>query len=356
MDPAPEALRILFMGTPEYAAVSLEALVSSRHQVAAVLTRPDKPAGRGKRLQACAVKKLAIEHGIEVLDPASPRDHSCIRRVHELGLDIGACVAYGRILPAELLYAPRLGCINAHGSLLPRLRGAAPIERALLEGESETGVTIMQMNEGMDEGDIILARRVTIEAGTDAGSLRQRLSHLSAELLLEALDSIASGKAVAKAQDHDAATYAPPLDKREAQIDWSADAVQVDRVIRAFAPSPGAFTFDGSKRLKILAARVEEDAAKRCEPGTEAVAAGPASNGSASNRDKAGEPGAVVPGDGKTLRVRCGNGIIAVSRLQPEGKRPMSAADYLRGHHQPTHFSTGGGLNPARGPGARRPS
>lgn len=295
------------MGTPAYAAVSLARLLRGPHRVKAVVTRPDKPRGRGQQTEPSPVKKLALEAGLEILDPASARDPAFLARLRELDVDLGVVVAYGRILPKEALEAPRLGCINAHASLLPALRGAAPIERAVLAGLTETGVTIMQMNEGLDEGDIILLSPMTVPDSMTGTELRAALAERSAEVLAEALDLFAAGPVTRIPQDHAAATFAPPLRKEEAALDWSDDATSLRLRVRAFAPKPGAFTFDGKTRLKVLEARVTDE-------GSAGAAAGTLLGTSA---------------DG--LRVACGSGVLEIVTLQPEGKRPMSALDYERG-------------------------
>jgi methionyl-tRNA formyltransferase len=296
------------MGTPGYAAVSLRALLESRHRVKAVVTRPDKPRGRGQQLEAGAVKRLAIEHGIRVLDPPSPRAEDFLAELRGLACDLGVVVAYGRILPRAALDAPRLGCINAHASLLPELRGAAPIERAILAGKTETGVTIMQMDEGLDEGDTLLARRLAIAETTTGAELRDRLAALSAELLVEAVDRFADDPAslVPRKQDHAAATFAPPLRKSEAAIHWRDDARELALRVRAFAPKPGAFAHDGPTRLKILEARAMERACSA-------------------------SPGTVTGTTGRGIVVACGDGELEITLLQPEGRRPMPALDYERG-------------------------
>jgi methionyl-tRNA formyltransferase len=302
-------LQLVFMGTPPFAAVCLERLLRGPHDVRAVVTRADRPRGRGQELQPSAVKALAVEHGLEVLQPRTAKDETFQARLRELAPDVAVVVAYGRILPSAVIEIPRLGCINAHASLLPRLRGAAPIERAILEGERETGVTIMRIDERMDAGDVIAMRRVPIGATTDAASLRETLAELSADLLAEVLDQLAAGTARFTPQDEGAATYAPPLDKREAAIDWNASAESVERQVRAFRPSPGAFTFDGKRRLKILSATVVDD-----RPDAEA--------------------GTLLAGNDAML-VACGRGSLRIDMVQPEGKRPMSGADYLRGAAAP---------------------
>ncbi len=296
------------MGTPEYAAVSLRALLATRHRVKAVVTRPDKPRGRGQQMEASAVKRVAAEHGLPVLDPASPRGDDFLAELRALRCDLGVVVAYGRILPRAALDAPRLGCINAHASLLPELRGAAPIERAILAGKTETGVTIMQMDEGLDEGDILTARRIAIGDSTTGAELRERLQALSAEMLVEAVDRFATDPAgfAPQKQDHSAATFAPPLRKQEAAMRWHDDARDLALRVRAFAPKPGAYAYDGQSRLKILEAHAVE---------------GP----------RGAAPGSVTGTTARGIVVACGRGALEITVLQPEGKRAMPALDYERG-------------------------
>lgn len=294
------------MGTPEYAAVSLRRLLASRHRVLAVVTRPDKPRGRGQQVEPGPVKRVAMDAGLEVLDPVSARDEGFLQRLRDLKADLGVVVAYGRILPRAALDAPRLGCINAHASLLPKLRGAAPIERAVLAGFHETGVTIMQMNEGLDEGDILFTRSTPIPDTMTGPELREVLAGVSAELLVEAIDAMAAGPVPRTPQDDAAATFAPPLKKSEAAIAWDEDARTLWLRIRAFSPRPGAFAFDGATRLKVLAARVLD-------------------------RDAGAAPGTVLGVSEAGLLVACGRGVLEVTALQPEGKRAMSALDYARG-------------------------
>ncbi len=281
--------------------------MSGPHEIVAAVTRPDKPSGRGKRMQTCAVKAMALERGIEVLDPSSPKDPAFAERLAELAPDLGVCVAYGRIIPMNVLELPRLGIINAHGSLLPRLRGAAPIERAILEGEKETGVTIMYTDEIMDTGDIFFFEKVEITADTTGGELRERMAELSAGMLVEAVKRLARGQAERTPQDDSLATNAPPLAKEEAAIDWAASSEDVDRRVRAFAPKPGAFTFDGDRRLKILAGRPLADA------------------------QVAGEPGCIGETTGEGFTVACSRGAFLVTAVQPEGRKAMDADAYMRG-------------------------
>lgn len=295
------------MGTPDYAAKSLRALLGSRHRVRVVVTRPDKPRGRGQQMEPSPVKQLALEAGLEVLEPVALRDEAFLGKLRSYGADLGLVVAYGRILPRAALDAPRLGCLNAHASILPQLRGAAPIERAVLGGLAETGVTIMQMNEGLDEGDILFSRTLPIGATTTGAQLREELGDLSAAMLVEAVDLFANSAAPSPvAQDHDAATFAPPLRKIEAALTWKDSAQALGLRIRAFAPRPGAFAFDGKTRLKVLEARVL-------------------------NQDPGAAPGTVLGVSATGWRVACGDGVLEITILQPEGKRPMSALDYARG-------------------------
>jgi methionyl-tRNA formyltransferase len=290
----------------------LRRLLATRHRVLAVVTRPDKPRGRGQQVEPGPVKRAALDAGIEVFDPLSARDESFLDKLRSLHADLGVVVAYGRILPRAALDAPRLGCINAHASLLPKLRGAAPIERAVLAGFTETGVTIMQMNEGLDEGDILLTRSTPIPDTMTGPQLREVLAGLSADLLVEAVDAFASGPATLKpvAQDNSQATFAPPLKKSEAAIRWSEDAYVLWNRIRAFSPRPGAFAFDGKTRLKILEARVL-------------------------NRRMDAVPGTVLRTSEDGLLVACGRGVLEILTIQPEGKRAMTATDYARGLRTP---------------------
>lgn len=322
---AQRSLDLVFMGTPEYAAVSLRRLLAGPHRVRAVVTRADKARGRGHELRASPVKELALAAGIEVLDPALPRAPEFVARLADIAPDLGVVVAYGRILPPQVLTIPRLGCINAHGSLLPKLRGAAPIERAILAGYAQTGVTIMQMSEGLDEGAMLSARALAIGPQTTAGELRAAMAELSAQMLVEAVERYAAGEVTATPQDDAEATFAPPLAKHEAQIDWNEDADAVVRRVRAFAPQPGAFTFDGNVRLKVLVARVA------AAGGVAGRGAGPAQ---AAREDGAMTAGTVLDAgasDGEGLLVACGRGVVELVSVQPEGRRSMSGNDYLRG-------------------------
>jgi len=311
-----QRLKLMFFGTPPFAARCLEALLDGPHPVVAVVTRPDRPTGRGMLERPSAVKTLALAHSLPLLQPATAKGPELRDAIERHRPDLGVVVAYGRILPADVLAAAPLGFINAHASLLPALRGAAPIERAILEGYRETGVTIMQMNERMDAGAIIAARSLPIDEEADRETLTSALAEVAAELLPETIDAIARGTATRTPQDESQATYAPPIDKHEAAIDWTEPAENVARRVRAFRPRPGAYAFDNGRRLKILDAR-------------------PTS--------ASGEPGAVLRAEDAGILVACGEGAVLVSTVQPEGKRPMPVADYLRGRKGPPLSRLDGG-------------
>lgn len=293
------------MGTPGIAARCLEALIGSRHEVVAAVSQPDRPSGRGMKLNPTAVKAVAEAAGVPVFQPTKLRDGSLRDQLAALSPDVGVVVAYGRILPADLFELPPHGCINAHASILPALRGAAPIQRAIVEGLDRSGVTIMKIAEEMDAGDTLLVRETPITAETDGPALHDALAELAAGALVEACDMIADGSAVFTPQDHEAATFAPPITNDDTRVDWSEDAARIERKIRAFRPRPGAFTFDAGKRLKLLRAEVADTGG--------------------------GEPGTVIDEQSGGMVVACGNGALRIVELQPEGKKAMPAADYARG-------------------------
>lgn len=299
-------LCIVFMGTPAFAVPSLERLAASRHRIAGVVCQPDRPAGRGQRKQAPPVKEAALRLGLPVAQPERIRGEEFLSTLREWKPDLIAVAAYGRILPPAVLQLPRLGCINVHASLLPRYRGAAPIPWAILHGEPETGVTIMQMNEGLDEGDILLQRATPIGPEETAGELGARLAVLGAELLLEAVEGLAAGGLRGTPQDHAAATFAPMIRKEDARIDWSRSAVDLARAVRAFHPWPVAFTFLGGRRVRIHRARPV------------AADLSPA------------EPGEIVEA-GDTVVVGTGKGGLQILELQFEGRRRIRAAEAVRG-------------------------
>ncbi len=305
------------MGTPEFALPSLRALIE-KEKVVAVVTQPDRPKGRGKVLTPPPVKELAVAHGIPVLQPHSLRDGKTVAEIGSYRPDLIVVVSYGKILPKTILEIPPYGCINVHASLLPKYRGAAPINWALINGEEETGVTIMQMDEGMDTGDILLQRAIPIEEDDDVETLSRRLSLLGAELLVEAIDLLKEGRLSPVPQDGAKATYAPLLKKEDGLIPWTWDAWKIKDFVRGMNPWPGAYTFWKGKRLKIL-------------------------KGVPLN-DGEGEPGEVIRVSREGIDVATGKGVFRVQRLQPEGKKEMKASEFIQGYriHEGERFGREG--------------
>ena len=299
------ALRIIFAGTPEFAAIHLRALIESKHQLIAVYTQPDRPAGRGKKLQASPVKSAAAIAGIPVHQPASLRDANEQQVLAGLAADVLVVVAYGLILPQVVLDAPRLGCLNVHASLLPRWRGAAPIQRAIEAGDTETGITIMQMDAGLDTGDMLATARCGIDNLTTAASLHDVLADLGPPLLLEVLRDLPRFQRNAQKQSGELATYAGKILKSEAEIDWRLDARALDRAIRAFNPFPVCFTTLKDERVKVWQAR-------------------PA--GAISLPES---PGSILKADRDGILVNCGAGQLLVQTLQLPGGRPLAAEQIL---------------------------
>jgi methionyl-tRNA formyltransferase len=299
-----QSLRIAFAGTPQFALPALRALLASRHRVVGVLTQPDRPAGRGRELRASPIKLLATEHGLPVAQPATLKTAEGRAVLHGWSPDLMVVVAYGLILPAPVLALPRLGCLNIHGSVLPRWRGAAPIQRAVLAGDGETGISIMQLDEGLDTGPVLLERRRPIGLRDTAGDLHDALSELGAAALLEAIDGLITGELLPRAQSTEGVTYAAKIQKGEARIEWSAPAVQIDRKVRAFNPWPVAETHLAGEGVRLLRSSVADAQAREAAPGT---LLGLADDG---------------------LRIACGEGVLAVSELQRAGKRPVSARDF----------------------------
>ena len=304
-------LKILFAGTPEFAASSLAGLLDSEHEVLAVYTQPDRPAGRGRKLSASPVKALALAHGLPVLQPASLRDEEAQRELAAWNADVLVVVAYGLILPEPVLATPRLGCVNVHASLLPRWRGAAPIQRAILAGDAETGVTIMQMDKGLDTGDMLRVVCCPIEPTDTAGILHDRLAELGAQALLHTLAALARGDVRAEPQDDAQACYAEKLQKAEAQIDWQQSAEQLSRTVRAFNPWPVAFTRFDDKNLRIWFAIVL-----------------PADSG----LDTAAAPGTVLAESRDGIDVATGDGGLRIQQLQMPGGKVLSAEQFLNAH------------------------
>jgi methionyl-tRNA formyltransferase len=298
------SLRIAFAGTPQFALPALRVLLASRHRVVGVLTQPDRPAGRGRELRASPVKLLALDAKLPVGQPATLKTPEGRAILHEWSPDLLVVVAYGLILPQAVLDRPRLGCLNIHGSLLPRWRGAAPIQRAILAGDAETGVSIMQLDAGLDTGPVLLERRHPIGIHDTAGDLHDALSELGAAALMDAIDAIDNGTVVMRAQPAEGVTYAAKLEKSEAALDWRQSALALDRQVRAFNPWPIAETQFAGETLRILRGRVARDSGGDAVPGT---LLGLAEDG---------------------LHVACGEGVLAVNELQRAGKRPVSARDF----------------------------
>lgn len=306
---------MVFVGTPEFADASLKALLSSKHEVIAVVTQPDRPAGRGMQVCCSPIKQTAERHSIPVMQPERIADEQYVAKLRELAPDAIVVVAYGQKIPKAVLDIPKYGCINVHGSLLPQYRGAAPINRAIMDGCDCTGVTTMYMDEGWDTGDVILSKRVPICESMTAGELHDILAEEGARLLIETLDLIEEGKAPRIRQDDSAATYAPKISKAECCIDWSMSAESVCCIIRGLNPFPGAVSRLGDMRLKLWEARVASDVSK------EDV--------------QSAEPGQIVAlprsaDDG--LVVKCGEGCLQITRLQPENRKSMSAYDFTLGY------------------------
>ena len=300
-------MRVVFMGTPDFAVGTLEALVKAGHEVVLAVTQPDKPKGRGKAMQPTPVKEAAEAHGIPVYQPVKIREASCVDYLRTFQPDVIVVVAFGQILPKSILEMPRYGCVNVHASLLPKYRGAAPIQWAVIDGEKETGVTTMRMDEGLDTGDMILKCVVPLDEKETGGGLFDKLSGAGADLLIETLRQLENGTAVFTKQDSSQSTYAGMIKKSLGQIDWKMEAARIECLIRGLNPWPSAYTKLGGKTLKIWSAEVTEEAS-------------------------AGHtPGEVVSADG-ALYVAAGDRILALTEVQLEGKKRMDTEAFLRGY------------------------
>lgn len=299
-----DSLRVIFAGTPDFAARHLDALLAANYNVVGVFTQPDRPAGRGKKLMPSPVKVVAQEHGLPVFQPASLRPADNQQLIADLNADIMVVVAYGLILPKAVLEMPRLGCINVHGSLLPRWRGAAPIQRSLWAGDDETGVTIMQMDVGLDTGDMLYKLACPITPDDTSASLYDKLAELGPQGLIETLQLLASGKAKPEVQDESKVTYAEKLSKEEALLDWSLSAAQLERCIRAFNPWPMSYFMMDGQPVKVWKASVIETTMNAV-------------------------PGTILEADKQGIQIATAQGVLNIEELQPAGKKAMKAQDLL---------------------------
>ncbi len=298
-------MRILFMGTPEFATVSLKALVEDSRDVVCVITQPDKPKGRGYEVAMPDVKVYALEKNIPVYQPDTLKDEAILPLLEEYQPDVIIVVAYGKILPEYVLNFPRYGCINIHGSLLPKYRGAAPIQRAVIDGEKVSGVTSMYMEKGLDTGDMLIKRELPIGRETTAGEYHDALALLGGEVLLETLDALSEGKLSPQKQDDSLSTYASQLSKAEGEINWNNTSVEIYNKVRGLNPWPKAFSFIEGKRFVV-------DFVYKSE--------------------QSGKAGEVLSADKDGILVACGEGSVLIKEIKVEGKKKMSVEDFLRGH------------------------
>ncbi len=300
-----QSLRTVFMGTPEFALPTLAGLLSVGVELCAVYTQPDRPSGRGKHLTAPPVKELAMRQGLSVMQPVKLREPAVVEELRRFAPDLIVVVAYGQILPKSILDLPHHGCINVHASLLPRYRGAAPVNQAIVDGEQVTGVTTMLMDEGLDTGHMLVRRATEIGFEETAGQLHDRLALLGREAMLETLKRLCQGTLRPEPQDDANSSYAPMMKKNQGRIDWRRDALSLHNLVRGLAPWPGAYTFWNGQLLKIAATLPEED--------------------------DGGPPGTVLSVGPDGVRIACGQGVLLVRELQLAGKKRLKAADFVRG-------------------------
>ena len=300
-------MRVVFAGTPDFAAASLQALIDAGHEIVAVYTQPDRRAGRGRQTQPGPVKQLALNHGLPVEQPPSLKDAQAQETLAGYAPEVMVVAAYGLLLPQKVLDIPEHGCLNVHASLLPRWRGAAPIQWALANGDAETGITIMQMDAGLDTGDMLLRHRTPIHPDDTGGSLHDRLARMGGRAITEALAELEAGTLTPTPQDASQATYARKLDKEEGRIDWNQSADAIERRIRAFNPWPVCNTRDGDTTLRILQGQVTS-------PG-----------------EPIDPPGTVLTRDREGAQVQCGEGVLNIQQIQLSGKNPQSIADLING-------------------------
>ena len=302
-------MKVIFMGTPDFSVGTLEALIEAGHEVVLAVTQPDKPKGRGGKMQYTPVKEAALAHGIPVFQPVKIREAQAVEELRKYNADIMVVIAFGQILPKEILEMTPYGCINVHASLLPSYRGAAPIQWAVINGDKESGVTIMRMDEGVDTGDMINKVIVTLDEKETGGSLFDRLSEAGAKLLVETLPKLEDGSAVFEKQPEESTTpYAAMISKKMGEMDWTKSAAELERLIRGLNPWPSAFSHLNGKTLKIWEASVEEENGEKKAPGT------------------------VLQADAKGFRIQTGEGILKIDTLQMEGKKRMDAQAFLRGY------------------------
>ena len=297
-------MKIIFMGTPDFAAASLEALIDSRHEIQAVVTQPDKPKGRKGELTPSPVKVIAKREGIKVYQPLKVRDEEFVDTLRAYNPDVMVVVAFGQIIPLSILKMPKYGCVNIHGSLLPKYRGAAPIQWAVLDGEKETGITTILMDEGIDTGDILLKKTIKIDTDETSGSLFDKLMALGAETILETLDELEKGSLTPTKQGESPTAYAKMLTKAMGLIDFTRSAKELDCFVRGMDPWPSAYTLLAGKTLKLWKVRAVE---------------------------KSGKAGSVIEIGKESFTIACGEGAIEVLEVQLEGKKRMSAGDFLKG-------------------------
>lgn len=302
-------MKVIFMGTPEFSVGTLEALIEAGHEVALAVTQPDKPKGRGGKMQYTPVKEAALKHGIPVFQPKKVREPECVEELKQYNADIIVVIAFGQILPKELLEMTPFGCVNVHASLLPKYRGAAPIQWAVIDGEEVSGVTTMQMDEGLDTGDMLLKTEIRLDEKETGGSLHDKLAAAGAELCVRTLKGLEEKTIVPKPQGESPTAYARMLDKKLGNIDWSRDAESIERLVRGLNPWPSAYTNWDGKVMKIWEARAEKRAA-----------------------ETGGVPGTVISVEKDGFCVETGDGVLKVLALQIPGKKRMEADAFLRGY------------------------
>lgn len=300
-------MKVVFMGTPHFSVPTLEKIINAGHEVAAVVTQPDKKVGRDKNMSSTPVKEKALEHGITVFQPVKVRDSEFIKILEDIAPDVIVVVAFGQILPKVLLDIPKYGCINIHGSLLPKYRGAAPIQWSIIDGEEVTGVTTMYMDAGIDTGDMILKEIIPIEKDETGGSLHDKLSIIGADLLIKTLIQLENGTVIREKQDDEKSNYAKMLDKSLGNIDFNKSAIEIERLIRGLNPWPSAYTFLDNKTLKIWEAQVV-------------------------TKDLPGKNGEIVDITSEAIYVKTSNNLLGITQLQLEGKKRMSTESFLRGY------------------------